>query len=430
MNGELDQVEDVQVVSGHSGLGKILILEDSSEIALLYDQYCRKMNWEFDIVSNGKLGMEKVQAAKEPYSIYFIDLFMPEQDGATFIKSLKEADPDAVIVVQSALEEPDKIIDVMKLGVFDYLIKPVDRESFNRAITLAYQYNGLRDFQSNVERSNRDVLKEQLDWLTYKDSIRKSDQSALSISTIKSLSTSFSQGSGIGSILSLLDLLKMGHKTTDNGALVNNEILNLLYSNQEVLRKQIDGLSKILTLAAEEPKLDTISINELISSLSKRSQIFLPYLEKKDLKMRFSSTKACESLRLNEEWIQIAFEELILNALKYSKKGTFVDIYFGRIDGYFCIAVKNGVITHQHLVDEEHKEILVTRPFFRLLPPVEEFTDLEQYGMGLGLTAVELIVSKHRGIFNIHNVSDHTSACIEPCVMSEIFLPVLSEKEV
>ncbi|TGJ98334.1 response regulator [Leptospira langatensis] len=413
----------------HSQAGRILILEDSSEIKLLYENYCRKMDLDFDIVSNGKEGMAKVLSAKNPYSVFLVDLLMPEQDGSTFIQNLKLEDPNAIIIVQSSLEEPDRIIEVMKLGVFEYLIKPVDRESFERVIGLAFRYNSLRNFQANVEQENRDVLKRQLDWLTYKESIRKSDQNSLALTTIKSLNTSFSQGSGIGTILSLLDLLKMGYRKTENGALVSNEILDLLYSNQEILRKQLGGLSKILSLAGEDPKMEIIRSTALIDFLSEKSQFILPYLEKKGLKMRLSTSKTSESVKINREWIQVAFDEILLNALKYSKKGTNLDVYFGRIDGYLCISVKNAVVSHQPLADEEQKELLVTRPFYRLLPPVEEFSDLEEYGMGLGLTAVELIVNKHGGVFNIHNVSDHTSDFIEPCVMAEFFLPVIVTKQ-
>ncbi|EID99766.1 response regulator [Leptospira licerasiae] len=426
MSRELDQVVDMQVLSGEFGTGKILILEDSPEIALVYDHFCRKMNWEFDIATNGKEGMRKFLSASKPYSLYIVDLVMPELDGASFIRDLKEKDPNAIIIVQSSLDEPDKIIEVMKLGVFDYLVKPVTKEAFDRTVTLAFQYSGLRDFQADVERSNRDVLKEQLDWLTYKESIRKSDENSLSLSTIKSLNTSFSQGSGIGAILSLLDLLKMGHQTTENGALVSNEILNLLYASQDVLRKQLGSLSTVLSLAGEQAKLETISISDLVHTLTKRSETFVPFLDKKDLKIRFSSSKSKESLKIQLDWANIVFDELILNAMKYSKKSTFIDVYFGKIDGYFCIAVKNVVTSAQDLVDAENKEVLVTRPFFRLLPPVEEFSELEKFGMGLGLTAVDMIVNKHRGIFNIHNVSDHTSAVVEPCVMAEAFFPVIS----
>ncbi|TGM95201.1 response regulator [Leptospira dzoumogneensis] len=426
MGRELDQVVDMQVLSGESRMGKILILEDSPEIATVYDNFCRKMNWDFDIASNGKEGMKKILSASKPYALYIVDLVMPELDGPSFIRELKKKDPNAIIVVQSSLYEPDKIIEVMKLGVFDYLVKPVTREAFDRTVTLAFQYNNLREFQAGAEKSNRDVLKEQLDWLTYKESIRKSDETSLSLSTIKSLNTSFSQGSGIGSILSLLDLLKMGHQTTENGALVNNEILNLLYASQDVLRKQLGSLSTILALAGEQAKMETISIGDLVNTLTKRSEAFVPFLDKKDLKIRFSSCKSKGSLKAQLDWVGIVFDELILNAMKYSKKSTFIDVYFGKIDGYFCIAIKNVVTSAQNLVDEENKEVLVTRPFFRLLPPVEEFSELERFGMGLGLTAVDMIVNKHRGIFNIHNVSDHTSAVVEPCVMSEVFFPVAS----
>ncbi|GBF40342.1 response regulator [Leptospira johnsonii] len=162
MGRELDQVVDTEALSGQSGIGKILIIEDSPEIALAYDRFCRKMNWDFDITSNGREGMRKVLSTPKPYAVYLVDLVMPEQDGVSFIRDLKEKDPNAIIIVQSSLDEPEKIIEVMKLGVFDYQIKPLTKENFHRAITLAFQHSNLREFQTDVERSNREVLRKKL----------------------------------------------------------------------------------------------------------------------------------------------------------------------------------------------------------------------------------------------------------------------------
>ncbi len=407
-----------------SSRNKILILEDCPEISSIYEHYCQKMNFDYDIVANGREAFQKINSTEFSYSAFVVDLMMPEQDGITFIQNLKETDPEAIVIIQSSLGTPDKIIEVMKLGVFDYLIKPVLPDSFQKTIELALQYHELRSSQSTVEKLNRDVLREQLDWLTYKESIRKSDESSLVISTIKSLSTSFSQGSGVGSIVSLLDLLKMGQETTANGAPVSQEILNLIYLNQEVLRKQLGALAEILSIAEEDPSVELVSASDLSETLTKKSESVHPYLDKKDLKIRFSSRKTKESIKIRKDWIEVAFEELLLNALKYSKAQTCIDVHFGVIDGYFCIAIKNTVEQVQALVDPEQREVLVTRPFYRVLPPVEDYSELEQYGLGLGLTAVDLIINKHRGIFHIHNVMDHTSNTIEPCVMAEVFLPL------
>ncbi|PJZ69481.1 histidine kinase [Leptospira perolatii] len=411
-----------QPLSGSGG--KLLILEDNPDSSSLYEYYCKKMNIPFDLEVNGVRALERIESSSTTYAAYVVDLFMPEQDGITFVTRLKEIDPDAIIIIQTSSDVPDKIIEVMKLGVFDYLIKPINMDAFEKSIRLALKAYNFKHSKRQVEKINRDVLRNQLEWLTYKESIRKSDESSILISTIKSLSTSFSQGSGLGALVSLLDLLKLEESNKETSEQKSSGILNLLFSNQEIVRKQLDGLSAVLSIAEQNPPMTQIGTTDLRDILIKRADIIHPFLSERETRIRFSSFKNKHYVSINKELIAIAFEELLLNALKYGREQSYLDIYFNIVEGYFCITVKNTTDTRQELIDPETGEILVTRPFYRLLPPVEHFVELERYGLGLGLTAVELIVSKHRGIFHIHNVADHTRDQVENSVMAEMFLPL------
>lgn len=402
----------------------VLILEDAQEVAVLYERYCQRAGIKYEIVSDGATAMQRIRGS-ERYAAFIVDLVLPSQDGKEFIRELKEMDPEAVIIVQTSMDSPERIIDVMKLGVFDYLIKPVPFSAFEKSIRSALQLDSKQVSQNRFERSSREVLRKQLEWLTYKESIRKSNEDSHLISTIRSLSTSLSQGSGIGAIVSLLDLLKMTGQETNEGKHVGNELLQLLYSNQEIIRKQLEGLSAILSIAEEEKREERISTVSLVQSFAKKVRSVEALLGRKKLKIRFSQFRIDEFLNMNRQRIEMAFQELLLNAIKYSKSGTFIDVYFSSTDGYFCFGVKNAIEGENAMIDSRLGEVLVTRPFYRILPPVEEYPELEQYGLGLGLTAVDLVVNKHRGLFHIYNVMDHTAGEVQSCVMAQIFLPLL-----
>ena len=78
---------------------------------------------------------------------------------------LKEKEPDAVILVQSALDSSDTIISIMKLGVFDYIIKPIDPELFEKSIRKALEYKDLKDTERNLADNAALKIRNQLDWL-------------------------------------------------------------------------------------------------------------------------------------------------------------------------------------------------------------------------------------------------------------------------
>ena len=110
----------------------ILILEDTKESQELLVRMLKKMGLPCEVSENGEVGLQMIE--KQPYSIYLVDLMMPVMDGKTFIHHLKMKEPDAVILVQTALDSTVTIISVMKLGVFDYIIKPIDPECFKLSI--------------------------------------------------------------------------------------------------------------------------------------------------------------------------------------------------------------------------------------------------------------------------------------------------------
>ncbi|TGL47528.1 hybrid sensor histidine kinase/response regulator [Leptospira wolffii] len=402
----------------------VLILEDAEEIARLYEKYCKKIGVNCEIVNDIPSAVLRMKSSNRRYSAIVVDLVLGDQNGIEFIQKAKELGSEASIIVQTSQNSPGEIINVMKLGIVDYLIKPVSFAAFEKTIRNAIDLNTDKIAQIQFEKSSREVLRNKLEWLTYKESVRKSDEDSHLISTIRSLSTSLSQGSGIGAIVSLLDLLKLSQDESGKGKIVSNEVLEMLYSNQEIIRKQLDGLSSILTIAEEDSSEERTSTVALMQAFSNKVKSIETQLNKKRLKIRFSRFTVDEHVQINRKWIEMSFQELLLNAIKYSKPGTCIDIFFSLADGYFCFAVKNAVENDQALTDSKKGEVLVTRPFYRILPPVEEYTELEQYGLGLGLTAVDLVVNKHRGIFHIYNVTDHTSGEVEDCVMAKVFLPL------
>ena len=104
----------------------ILIVEDTVENQELLRALCRKLSIQCDIAENGAVALSML--AKKEYALFVVDLMMPVMDGRTFIGELKKKIPDAVVLVQTALDSSETIISIMKMGVFDYVIKPIDPE--------------------------------------------------------------------------------------------------------------------------------------------------------------------------------------------------------------------------------------------------------------------------------------------------------------
>jgi two-component system response regulator YesN len=72
---------------------------------------------------SGRTGVEMAQNIKP--QIAFVDMTMPDMDGITTTKLLKQSLPSVKIVVLSAYDDMDDILKAIKMGANEYLLKPV-----------------------------------------------------------------------------------------------------------------------------------------------------------------------------------------------------------------------------------------------------------------------------------------------------------------
>ncbi|MCP4132964.1 MAG: fused response regulator/phosphatase [bacterium] len=123
----------------------ILIVEDSTMNQKLLQSYCDSVDIESVIAGNGQEALELLKTRR--FSVFLVDLMMPVMDGREFITHLKEKEPDAVILVQTALDSAETIIGIMKMGVFDYIIKPIQLDPFLKTLFKSLEFKRLKDYK-------------------------------------------------------------------------------------------------------------------------------------------------------------------------------------------------------------------------------------------------------------------------------------------
>jgi CheY-like chemotaxis protein len=71
--------------------------------------------------------------------VVLLDLLMPDMNGIEVVEKIQRIDPDAKIVVLTCLDEAREAVRLFRLGVVDYLVKPVDpaelKETVRKALT-------------------------------------------------------------------------------------------------------------------------------------------------------------------------------------------------------------------------------------------------------------------------------------------------------
>ncbi|HMW05597.1 MAG TPA: response regulator [Leptospiraceae bacterium] len=404
----------------------VLIVEDKKENQVLIQSICNQIGIQTEIAGNGHIALNLVKENK--FSIFIVDLMLPVLDGKSFIEELKIIEPNAVVIIQSALDSSETIIEVMRLGVFDYVIKPIDIDNFRHTLSKALEFKHLKDLEAELILNESIKLRGQLEWLNYKETLRLTGKDSYQKNSIFNLTTSLSQGGGVGVTISLLDMLKMDMEEQGDRYIVNKEILDTLFENNEYSRRVIQGLGSVVDLMEQPFQFSLSSASSFIKEFPSFFKHIIPYMQNKNITVAYPSVQSTVQIEIDIEKIKLVLEELLINAYKYSVSSSRIDIFAHITGTYFCITFKNEIDENSYGGIPPEKEKLVLEPFFRIHPPVEDILAVEKFSLGLGLTVVDFIINKHNGMFFIHNAVDHTGKKRTNCVLAEVFLPIKLER--
>lgn len=120
---------------------KILSVDDELDLELLLTQYfrrkIRKGEYEFFFAHNGLEAMQMLLQHPD-IDIVLSDINMPEMDGLTLLKKIKDRNNPALkVIMVSAYGEMSNIRQAMNNGAFDFATKPIDLDDLQRTIEKA-----------------------------------------------------------------------------------------------------------------------------------------------------------------------------------------------------------------------------------------------------------------------------------------------------
>lgn len=127
---------------------RIAIVEDDPMVAKIHEQFIASFEGFqlIKVLSKGKEA-EKWLLSNE-VDLIILDLYIPEMNGLTILKALRQLNKKVDVIVVSAAKDPSTIEEALRLGVFDYLIKPF---SFNR---LADSLESYKDWKKQLEKKD------------------------------------------------------------------------------------------------------------------------------------------------------------------------------------------------------------------------------------------------------------------------------------
>jgi len=133
---------------------KILIVDDEEVICSILARRLTREGYSCVTAHNGKEALSHFY--KDSFSLIISDIKMPEMDGIELLKKVKAIHPNMLVIMVTAYPEIDLAVEAMRIGAYDFIIKPADLElvilSVKKALEKKRLEEELEDYHKNLEK--------------------------------------------------------------------------------------------------------------------------------------------------------------------------------------------------------------------------------------------------------------------------------------
>ena len=113
-------------------MAKILIVDDAEFLRVRISKMLTGEGFEIIEAENGAKAVNQYKTARP--DLVLMDITMPEMDGLTALKEIRAFDAKAQVVMLTALGQESVVLEAIKSGARDFIVKPFDRDRVMGAI--------------------------------------------------------------------------------------------------------------------------------------------------------------------------------------------------------------------------------------------------------------------------------------------------------
>ena len=114
-------------------MAKVLIVDDATFMRMMIMDILEKNG--FTVVGEAPNGIKAVEIYKaEKPDVVTMDITMPDMDGIEAVKAIKAFDPAAKLIMCSAMGQQSMVMDAIKAGAKDFIVKPFQADRVLEAI--------------------------------------------------------------------------------------------------------------------------------------------------------------------------------------------------------------------------------------------------------------------------------------------------------
>ena len=139
-------------------MASILVVDDDKRVRKVLDLQLVRSGHRVTLTSDGDEAISLPNLGS--FDVVITDIKMPRVSGEEVVRFVLERFPTLPVIILTGVIDIEMAVRMMKMGAFDYLVKPVRREDLLFVIDKALQFKKLKEENIRLERKNRQYQSE------------------------------------------------------------------------------------------------------------------------------------------------------------------------------------------------------------------------------------------------------------------------------
>lgn len=395
---------------------RLLIVDDEAAVRSLFAR-CLNERYSCETAANAQEALEWLQ--REPFAMVLTDIQMPGLGGIELLRKINELYRDTAVIMVSGVDRTQRVIDAIRMGAYDYLLKPCDLDVLELCVARGLERRTLlrnaRRYKEDLESRNIELARQKSELervqgqLVHSEKMASLGQLAAGIAHELNNPAGFIYSnmavlpqyvSKLQQMLLVYDNLSLNESDAKRilAARTNIDFDHILSDLASIAADSYDGAQRIRDIVQnlrlfsrlDEAELKQVDLHEGIeSTLRLLSQYYTS--SHITLKRDYGNIPlvTCYAGQLNQVWMN-----LLVNAAQS----------IGGVQGEVCITTRVEDETISTSISDTGSGIApehlnkIFDPFFTTKPVGD--------GTGLGLSISHGIVVRHGGVLSVESVID------------------------
>ena len=158
MRGAAPSVSDPAYAEAHDR--RVLIVDDEETVRNLFGEYLSQY-YSCEKAADAQEALEFL--AREPFALVLTDIQMPGLGGIELLRKVTELYIDTAVIIVSVIDRTQRVIDAIRVGASDYIIKPCELDVLalrvERALERRTLLRNARKYKRDLELRNKELAR-------------------------------------------------------------------------------------------------------------------------------------------------------------------------------------------------------------------------------------------------------------------------------